>query len=196
MFNNELNINVSMRDFNLALVAGVERVVDIQGSWFHVQDADTPIQLQFNESPFVTREQTQGGARDYNRVTVLSATTQNVVLSLGFGQETDSRAKLVGDVIATESVANSLINAGEILLTAGQTKLLVAERTNRKETRLNIRSNQGGGLYVGNVGINDASKGGFIENGMTEYMDGTFALYAFNPNNFTVVINVLETAGV
>lgn len=196
MFNSELNINVSMRDFNLALVAGVERVVDIQGSWFHVQNADTPIQLQFNESPFVTREQTQGGARDYTRVTVLSALTQNVVLSLGYGQETDARTKLVGDVIATELVANTLFNAGEILLAAGQTKVLVSERAARKETRLNIRSNQEGGLYIGNVGISDVSKGGFIEQGSTDYIQGTFAIYAFNPNNFTVIINVLETAGV
>lgn len=196
MFNNNMNINVSMRDFNLTLVAGVERVIDVQGNWFHVQNADSPIKLQFNESPFVTREQTQGGARDYTRVTVLSALTQNVVLSLGFGQETDARTKLVGEVIATELVANTLFNAGEIELTAGESKLLVAQRTGRKETRLNIRSNQEGGLYIGNVGISDASKGGFIEQGSTDYIQGTFAIYAFNPNNFTVIINVLETAGV
>jgi hypothetical protein len=192
MFNGESNFNVSMRDFNLALVEGVERVVDVQGSWFHVQKTQSKIQLQFNESPFVVREEGQGGARDYNRVTILSETTQNVILSLGFGQETDARVKLT-NISATVSAAETAGNPITLVLSAGQTAQLLPRNSARKSAYIVRGENDLYNIKIAYKTAQNAQDGLFFAPQSSVNVEAKEAVFVHNHSDFTQSVVAIDT---
>jgi hypothetical protein len=188
--------NRSMKDYVLSLLPNVPQTVNTEGNYYHVQQASDAVQLSFGQNAKVTRYQTQGGEQDYNEVEIVSGVPQTVIISLGFGTVTDSRATLSGAGLSVDIGGNTSINRlGSIAIPADTEVLIAAANVNRKELRINIPDSESGGVDIGSAGMNSSARGGYLIEGSTEYLQGSYALHAYNPNAFVVNINLLEFIG-
>lgn len=183
---------MSMRDYKFTLAAGQERSLNVQGNWFHVLQATGTVKIRFDDGVQIDRGEGQGGSRSYQKVSVYSSIAQTVVLSLGVGMETDSRATVNATINTTIEPTDTLTPRAEVSIGAGATVLLAAANANRKELRLGIKSTEANGVYIGNVGVGAVTPGGYIEEGSIEYVGTEAAVYGYNPGAAAVVVNVLE----
>lgn len=183
---------MSMRDYKFTLAAGQERSLNVQGNWFHVLDALGTVGIRFDEGVLIERSQGQGGSRSYTRVLVSSPIAQTVVLSLGVGQETDSRASVNAVINTTISPSNIITPKALISIAGGASVMLVAANANRKELRIGVKSSEANGVYIGNASVGAVSPGGYIEAGVTDYIQTESAVYAYNPGAVSVDVNVLD----
>lgn len=87
--------------------------------------------------------------------------------------------------------ADTATHLPRVKLLPGVATLIAAADATRKELRLNIDSEQPGGVFLGKAGIL-ANQGGFMDVGVTEYLSTEGALYAFNPNATDVYVSVLS----
>jgi len=87
--------------------------------------------------------------------------------------------------------ANENSHLPAVSVATGQTVLLCAANANRREVRLSIKGDQIGGVYLGKLGLL-TGQGGWLDVGMVDYLSTQGALYAQNPNDQTVTIQVLE----
>lgn len=188
-----------MRDYSLNLDAGsIERSLNVAGNWFHVLEATNTIAIRFDEGPRNYRQKGQGGTRLFNRVSVSSVVAQNVVLALGFGQETDSRAS-VGDVnvSASNRISNTITPLPEVSIPPLTSVILCAADVSDKRiyVRLGVKSDQIGGVYIGDATVNN-NLGSYLENGSVEFLECQAAIHAYNPNNDSVIVNVMTLSKV
>ena len=96
-------------------------------------------------------------------------------------------------VNTTTTLENSNNNKAlaEVSVGAGLTVQIAAANANRKELRVSIKSNQVGGVYLGGATA-AAGVGGFLEEGVTDYIETEGALYAHNPNASAVIVNMMD----
>lgn len=87
--------------------------------------------------------------------------------------------------------ANDNAHLPQVEVSSGQTALLCAANVNRKEVRLSIKGDQIGGVYLGKLGLL-TGQGGWLDVGMVDYLSTQGALYAHNPNDQAVTIQILE----
>ena len=112
-----------------------------------------------------------------------SATVENGSMSVV------NDVKVNGEVDALSANENNHLPAVEIA--AGETALLATAKVGRKSLRLSIKVDEVGGVYLGKQGVS-AGHGGYLDVGMVDYIDTQGALYAQNPNDTAVTIQVLE----
>lgn len=182
----------AMRDYKFTLEANVPRSLNVQGNWFHVLDADGVVKVQFDDGVFIDRSQGQGGSRSYARVSVQSPTAQTVVLSLGFGQETDARASVNATINTTIAPTDVITPLAEVTIAAGATTLLANANAIRKELRVGVKSTEPAGIYIGNASVGATTQGGYIEEGSTEYVNTEAAIYGYNASSQSVTVNLLD----
>jgi len=93
----------------------------------------------------------------------------------------------------TTTVENSNNNIAlpEVSVGAGLKVQIAAANGNRKELRVSIKSDQVGGVYLGGNTAADGV-GGYLEEGVTDYIETEGALYAYNPNTSAVVVNMMD----
>lgn len=186
--------NQQLRDYKLFLDGTAPQKIPQIGTHFHIQQATNDVVLNFDQNNKMIRQQGQGAdiPEGYNEVEIFSAVPQTVVITLGKGKSRDSRASAtIANVNTTIEGANKNSHLPIVSCAAGVATLIAAANVSRKTLRLMLDSQQSGGLFLGGVGIT-AGNGGYIEQGMIDYMDTEGALYAFNPNAETVDISVLE----
>ena len=183
---------MSMRDYKFTLAAGQERSLNVEGDWFHVLAATGTIQIRFDEGVQIDRSEGQGGSRSYKRVNVQSSTAQTVVLSLGYGQETDARSTVNATINTTIEPSNTILPKAEVTIAAGATVILAAANANRKELRLGVKSSEANGVYIGNASVGAATPGGYIEEGSVEYVGTEAAVYGYNAGAVSIDVNVLD----
>ena len=70
------------------------------------------------------------------------------------------------------------------------TQLIAAAE--RKSVRLNIRSDQFGGVSMGGDNTITDTSGGFLDVGMVDYVETKGSLWAFNNGASSVMVDVLE----
>lgn len=183
-----------LRDYKVYLdgVAPVRQLA--KGSHFHILKATTDVTLKFDEQTSFTRGQGQGGdlPRGFTEVWLSSAAPQWVTIALGDGRVRDNTSSINNPNI-NATIENSNVNTHLPVVTcvAGQATLIAAANINRKELRLNINSEQFGGLFLGGSGIL-ANQGGFLDVGQTDYISTKGALYAFNDNADNIKVNVMS----
>lgn len=184
-----------MRDYPITLSAGVERSLNVAGSFWHLIKASGEVKLGFDEGAKITRSQGMAGTAKYTRITVLSPINQTVTVSLGFGQSFDARAAVEAVVNAAVEPSNSNSALPQVTIAAGQTVEIAPANAARKELRIQVKSDQVGGVNIGDANVN-ATKGGFVEVGMVDYVASEAAMYAHNPNAASVTVNVLDLSRV
>jgi len=186
----------NFRSYKYILDAGQHVTADIDGNMFAVITASSKLSLSFDESNTLKdMQQGMGGefGSPYNKVTIKTDVPQTIVLVLGFGRLNDSRSEAsTGDTNISVDKANTIGNKGTVVIPAGQASQIIAANTTRLETRLNIKDTEPGGVYLGASGVT-AATGGYLDVGQTEYMSGSFAIFAFNDNPDPVSVSVIDT---
>lgn len=181
-----------LKDYPFVLGAGAEVDLNVQGDYFQVISASGDIGLRFDEAAMITRAQGMGGSAEYSRVSVYSPIAQTVVVSLGYGIATDSRASLSATVNTTVEPATQNIPLAEVSVGAGSTVLLAAANADQKELRVGVKSTEANGVYIGDVTVGAAIQGGYIEEGCVDYVATEAALYGYNPGAAAISVNVLS----
>lgn len=87
--------------------------------------------------------------------------------------------------------ANDNNHLPQVEIEAGQTALLCAANLSRKEVRISIKGDESDGVFIGKQGV-QSGQGGWLDVGMVDYLPCQGALYAHNPNDETVTIQILE----
>lgn len=185
----------NFRTYPLAMSAGQEIQFDVEGNFYHVMEADSPVAITFDDSNRINPAPAGTGAdfeRDYQTVKVRSTISQTVVLVLGFGKFNDSRATANVTVNATVEPANKITPLAEVTVPAGGSAQLAAADATRKELRVGIKAGEPGGVYLGDAGVGAATPGGFIEEGGTDYLTTESAVYAYNAGADPVVVHVVS----
>lgn len=180
-----------MDDYNLALSAGVEQSREVNGDFFHVVSATNDIEVRFDDGKWMTRARGMGGRVYYSRISVRSATSQNIVLSLGFGYATDSRATVNATITAPVQPAAFNIPLTDVSVGAGAQVLLEAAVATRLELVVGVASTEANGVRIGDNTV-AANKGALVEPGQQVAFASNAALYAFNPG--AGAINVTLTS--
>lgn len=126
--------------------------VNVKGDFFGVVTCDGEIKIQFNDGVFITREQGMGGSADYERVTLLSDSTKNIVIALGYGTMYDSRGfgNGAGDGMGVSIISPSASPSNpDIELATYGTVAVLAENANRSEVTIYAHADNFNTLKVG-----------------------------------------------
>lgn len=99
--------------------------------------------------------------------------------------------QLTVNTSATVSIANRTTPKAAISLAAGATVVIMAANASRKAVRVSIPSAETGGLWLGNAAV-AVDNGGFLEEGVTDYISTEDVIWAHNPNASAVKVNMLE----
>jgi len=182
-----------LRDFTRTIGAGEERTINVEGDYYHVVSASSDVMLSFDDGAYITRSKGMGGnVEPYKIMKIKSIAAQTVVVALGSGSLSDSRATFGGVLNVTVEPSNLNTPLAEISIGAGATVLLAAADATRKELRVGVRSNQPDGVYVGDIATGAVTQGGFIEAGSVDYISSEAAIYAYNDGSLPVIVNLLD----
>ena len=99
--------------------------------------------------------------------------------------------QLTVNTSATVEIANRTTPKAAVSVAAGATVAIVPANTSRKAVRVSIPSAEAGGLWLGNAAV-VVDNGGFLEEGVTDYIATEDVIWAHNPNASAVKINMLE----
>lgn len=183
------------QDYPLNLLAGVEQELAVSGSYWQIVTAPSPVQLVFDESRRVTRPAGSGGPASYNRVRVRSAVDQAVVISLGFidGVAPYDRGNSVftGTINVASSVPSTTASPPDVSIPPGTQVLLMAAGATRRSVLLKLITECDSGIRIGDSST-AANRGYQLDTGDSANVDGTAALYAFNPNAIAVTVCLLN----
>jgi hypothetical protein len=183
-----------MTDYGGYIAAGNSITFNVEGDSFHVITAASAVQLSFDDGKQLTRYQGMGGVApsEYKKVTITSEAAQSVVIALGTGGVFDSRSNLSATINTSIAPANVNTPLGEVTIGAGATALLSAADATRKEIRIGVKSDNPGGVYIGDSGTGATTPGGYIEIGGVDYVSTEAAIYAYNPHpTDSVVVNLM-----
>ncbi len=197
-------MNEGMNDYVLNLTAGVPEVLDVDGNYFQIRSAASPVMLVFNGEQEITREQGEAGPRSpFSQVKVRSEVDQIVSLSLGNvpnGSPYDSRATFTGTVNAVLDVPNDNNGQADVSIDPGVTAVILGADPSRLAARLLIPSaaadsDPNAGLRIGKTGTVSDASGSLLEAGVVDYFPGTGQLSAHNPtaNQITLTVTALRS---
>jgi hypothetical protein len=177
------------------LEAGQEIQFGAQGNFYAVASASSPVTITFDDSNRIAgAEQGTGGEFpvSFGSVKVKSEVAQTVVLVLGFGKYHDNRATGNFTVNTTVEPANKITPLAEVTVPANGSAQLAAADATRKELRVGVKSDQPGGVYLGDATVGAAAPGGYLEEGGTDYITTESAVYAYNAGTSDVVVHVVS----
>jgi hypothetical protein len=178
-----------MTSLRCTLAAGGERSWDINGDWYHVLSAPVnDLIIRFDDGEPIPAPQGVGARRYYEKVTVSSATGQDIVVLAGFGSVTDGRSTANVNVAATVEPGNTFDNGGDVSVPNASATQLVAADVTRLYALVSLPSDAAGSVRVGSAAVGLAS-GTLLEPGMSVPIATTAALYAYHENG--VAVNVV-----
>jgi len=183
-----------MRDYTLNLDGVNEQSVDVDGDFFHVQSVSVGgvnVFLRFDDGPAVIRQQGQGNRVYYSRVTLTASAAAQVVVQLGYGYATDSRASVNATI--TTPITPALHNPpiADVAVGAASAAVLSAADPNKLGILVGVSSTQPNGVRVadGTVG---AAAGILVEPGQTLPIFSQDAQSAFNPGGAPVTVTITK----
>lgn len=188
-------MRLPFRTYPLQLEAGQEIQFGAQGNFYAVASASSPVTITFDDSNRIAgAEEGTGGEfpMSFGSVKVKSEVAQTVVLVLGFGRYHDNRATANITVNTTVEPANKITPLAGVTVPAGGSAQLAAADATRKELRVGIKSDQPGGVYLGDATVGAAAPGGYLEEGGTDYITTESAVYAYNAGTSDVVVHVVS----
>lgn len=180
-----------MTVFPVTLAAGVSQSFNVEGDFLHILTAPDALGIRFDEGKLNTLYQGVGLRVYYNRIELLSDTSQSVVVMLGFGHVNDSRASVSATINTTIAPGNLNTQLPEVSVPAGDSAKIADANTDRKFLRLSIKSTETGGVYIGDATIAD-NEGGWLEAGQGDYFPSEAETWAYNPGAVDVIVTALD----
>ncbi len=180
-----------MTPLRVVLGAGGTRSWDISGDHFHVYTAPVDdLVVRFDDGEPVVIAQGVGLARNYDKITLESATGQSVVVYAGFGGVTDGRASVTGLTLNTQiAPGNTVDDGGDVAVPDGAATQLIAADPDRLYVTVDVPSDAAGPVRVGTAGV-DLTSGRRLEPGVSAPFATTAALYAYHENGVDVTLSV------
>lgn len=183
----------NFRTYTLSLTANQEFNLDVEGNMYAVIDNTGAFTITLDESNRLV-QQTSGMAGEfqdsYERVTLLSTTTQTVIVIFGFGKFADARASVNATVNTTVAPSDTLDNTTDI--TVGSTAtLLKAADADAKELLLHVPSDAANSIRVGNASVT-ATSGLEVEPGSTLALAVEAAIYGIRDGGTNVSVSTLK----
>lgn len=182
-----------------------------EADFYHILQAASPVYLSVNHEKEVTRDQGQGqtfnnataidgnvrlnragNSRRIQSLSVRSTIAQTVVVVVGPGSFTDTRAQLTATVNTVENPANQNVPLAEVSVGAGLTVMLAAADATRQALRVGVKSSEANGVYIGDATVGAAIQGGYVEEGSADYVASEAAIYAYNPGAGAITVNLLK----
>jgi hypothetical protein len=183
----------NFRTYTVALTANQEFPLAVQGNMYAVISNTGDFTITLDESnKLISQTAGMGGKFDdvYNRVTLLSSTTQSVTVIFGYGSFVDARASVNATINTTVAPSDTLDNSSDITVTSAAT-LLKAADTNTKEVLIHVPADALNSIRVG-AGSVTATSGIEIEPGTTLSMACEAAVYAIRDGSSDVVVSTLK----
>lgn len=183
----------NFRTYNISLTANVEYNLDLDGNMYAVISNTGDFTIILDESnKLVNQTAGMGGKFDsqYERVTLLSTTTQTVTVIFGFGEFVDARASVNATINTTVSPSDTLDNSSDVTVGSAAV-LLKAADANMKELLIHVPSDAANSIRVGNASV--ASTTGLeVEPGMSLQLSVEAAVYAIRDGASDVTVSTLK----
>lgn len=188
-------LRISYRDYRVPLQAGIPYPLDVSGNyWQFVRAAAaTEVTITFDESQSITRDQGTGGPANYARVMLLSAVDQVCVFSFGYtGGLTpyDRSSQTIGSITVANSVPAVTASFPDVVAPPGVRTLVTAVSGTRRAALIRIPEDAAGPVRIGDSACT-ASRGLIVYPGDALTVDGTAALYVWNPQAVNVTLTLL-----
>jgi hypothetical protein len=188
-------IKRGMRDYTLNLDGVNEQHIDTDGDFFHIQSVSVgaaSILLRFDDGPQITRQQGEGNRVYYSRVSLTASAACVLVIQLGYGYATDSRASIAVGTISTP-ITPALHNPAvpDVVLAAGVTTAILAADPNRLGCLVGLDSTQPNAVRIADAAA-AAGAGLKVEPGQTVPFFSQDALSGFNPGGAGVTVTVTK----
>jgi hypothetical protein len=183
----------NFRTYTISLSAGQEYPLNVGGDFFRVLENTNQFSVTFDESNRFTDQEAGMGAKfvdEYDRVVFLSATTQTIVVVLGYGTFEDSRASINATINTTIAPSDTLDNTTDITVSTSAV-LLKAADANMKELLIHVPSDAANSIRVGNASVTSTS-GLEVEPGMSLQLSIESAVYAIRDGSSDVVVSTLK----
>ena len=160
--------------------------------------ADSPVEIFVRGQESVTLE--RGEMHDLGRVVQNGyARIKNIgtgsnsidieVTERPIGKPSDNQVN--ANVTTSLEFANRNTPLNQVSIAAGATVVIAVANASRKELRVGVSSDQPNGVWLGD-GTTTEGRGGYLEEGMVDYLSTEGVVYAHNPGDASVVVNILE----
>lgn len=184
---------MALNDHSLTFpAAGVQEFQSV-GQFLRVRESSSPVYISVDGSSELEREQGEqvNVGRAGVRVRVRSLVAQNVKITSSTDRQDDNRTAVSLNVSATVAPGNDNQHLPVITIAAGNSAKIADANSDRKTLRISLPSDAAGFITLGKSGV-DASAGGLLEPGMTDYLDTTGEIWGFNDNASPIDVYVLE----
>jgi len=188
-----------MRDYKLSLTGGVPQQIKLPKAeigelmGYHLVTAASDVTVRVDDGAPRARAQGLGefGLPPFEVITLESASAQDIVIAVGAGGFSDSRATFTGTIGTTTVIPNAFVGAAAVTIPATTSGLLLAADAARHSIRLSIQETEAGGVFIGDNLVSPTT-GGWMAVGSVEYIDTSAAIYAYNPNGASVTIGIVS----
>ena len=183
----------NFRTYTLSLTANQEFNLDVEGNMYAVISNTGNFTITLDESNRLVQQTSGMGGEfqdTYECVTLLSTTTQTVVVVFGFGKFADARASVNATINTTVSPSDTFDNTSDI--TVGNTAVLLKSAdSNTKEVMIHVPGNAANSIRVGGAFIT-SSTGLEVEPGTTITLNCEAAIYGIRDGSSDVSVSTLK----
>lgn len=183
----------NFRSYQLSLTANQEFNLNVSGNMYAVIDNTGEFTITFDDSNRIAKATggTGGEFQDtYQRIALLSTTTQTVTVIFGFGKYHDARATVNATVNTTIEPSDTFNEPGDVTVGSSSTQI-VAASTARKEVMIHLPSSAGASVRIGSATVT-AAKGIELEPGSTISLAAEMAVYGIRTGGSDEAVSVLE----
>lgn len=184
---------MSLVDYAIYLLAGVEKEAKISGDFYHVLESTSNVYISLDEGPWMQRSKGLGEKRSFKRMRLKSLATQGVIITAGYGELIDTRDNVSVTVSATVTPSDVITPQSDVILIHGTgAQVICAANANRKSLVLkgSVLNDPAIIIRIGNSGVL-ATKGIELTSGEGVTLDTQAAVYGINTHateDFTVTI--------
>lgn len=182
----------NFRTYTISLTANTEYPLTVAGDFFRVLENTGQFQIVFDESNRFTDLEAGMGAKfvdDYERISLLSTTTQSVVVVFGYGVFEDARASVNATINTTISPSDTGDNPSDVTVGVAAT-LISPALGSQKEVMIHVPSSAANSIRVGTASV-AATAGIEIEPGSTNVFSVEYALYGIRTGASDVDVSLL-----
>ena len=178
-----------LRSYDISLNAGVDYNLNVDGNIFFAASNSSVYSLRFDDENLF--QSVKVGAKinfdsSYRRITLTSATTQNVRVIAGYGDFDNT----VESVLAFLIPASILDPISDVTIGATAT-LIAAQDSTRREIALTLLDTATAGIRIGDSGVT-ATKGLLLVPGTTVFIGTSAAIYGIRTGSSDETLTALE----
>jgi hypothetical protein len=183
----------NFRTYTVALTADQEFPLAVAGNMYAVISNTGVFTITLDDSNKLGSQTAGMGGKfeePYERVTLLSTTTQSVTVIFGYGSFVDARASINATINTTVSPSNTYDNSTDVTVGVAATLIRAAD-ANAKEILIHVPSSASNSIRIGSAAVS-ATSGLEIEPGMTVAVSNEGALYGIRDGASDVTISAIK----